>query len=67
VDDWRFTTPTRIAIQVHAVSGSHAVTIWCAQVDGQQAVARRAADQKLAGWVDENPDVRLRIGVTCIQ
>jgi Uncharacterized protein conserved in bacteria (DUF2255) len=63
--DWRFTDANKeIAIQVHTpYLVPHAVTIWCAQVDGQLYVGASAPQTKnWPGWVDENPDVRLRIG-----
>lgn len=62
--DWHFTDETKeIAIQVHTpYLIPHAVTIWCAQVDGQLYVAANAPQTKRwPGWVDNNPDVRLRI------
>jgi hypothetical protein len=63
--DWRFTDDIKeIAIQVHTpYLIPHAVTIWCAQVDGQLYVGASAPSTKhWPGWVDKNPDVRLRIG-----
>ena len=63
--DWRFTDDNKeIAIQVHTpYLIPHAVTIWCAQVDGQLYVGASAPQTKhWPGWVDKNPDVRLRIG-----
>ena len=63
--DWRFTDATKeVAIQVHTpYLIPHAVTIWCAQVDGQLYVGANAPQTKhWPGWVDRNPDVRLRIG-----
>lgn len=63
--DWRFTDENKeIAIQVHTpYLIPHAVTIWCAQVDGQLYLGASAPQTKRwPGWVDKNPDVRLRIG-----
>ncbi len=63
--DWRFTDDNKeIAIQVHTpYLIPHAVTIWCAQVDGQLYVGASAPQTKRwPGWVDKNPDVRVRIG-----
>lgn len=63
--DWKFTDDVKeIAIQVHTpYLIPHAVTIWCAQVDGQLYVGASAPSTKhWPGWVDKNPDVRLRIG-----
>ena len=64
-DDWRFTdmhkeiyvevaTPWRIP---------HSVTIWCAQVDGRLYIgARDPLSKKWPAWVDEDPNIRLKIG-----
>lgn len=63
--DWRFTDDNKeIAIQVHTpYLIPHAVTIWCAQVDGQLYVGANAPQTKhWPGWVDKDPDVGLRIG-----
>jgi len=63
--DWRFTDDTKeIAVQVHTpYLIPHAVTIWCAQVDGQLYVgASNPQTKHWPGWVDDNPDVQLRIG-----
>ncbi len=63
--DWTFTDDIKeIAIQVHTpYLIPHAVTIWCAQVDGQLYVGASAPSTKhWPGWVDKNPAVRLRIG-----
>jgi hypothetical protein len=63
--DWKFTDDIKeIAIQVHTpYLVPHAVTIWCAQVDGQLYVGASAPSTKhWPGWVDKNPNVRLRIG-----
>ena len=63
--DWRFTDDDKeIAVQVHTpYLIPHAVTIWCAQVDGQLYVGASAPKTKhWPGWVDKNPDVHLRIG-----
>lgn len=63
--DWRFTDANKeIAVQVHTpYLIPHAVTIWCAQVDGELYVGASAPKTKhWPGWVDTNPDVKLRIG-----
>ena len=63
--DWRFTDDFKeIAIQVQTpYLIPHAVTIWCAQVNGQFYVgASRPTTKHWPGWVDKDPDVRLRIG-----
>lgn len=63
--DWRFTDDIKeIAVQVHTpYLIPHAVTIWCAQVDGQLYVGASSPKTKhWPGWVDADPDVRLRIG-----
>lgn len=41
----------------------HSVTIWCADVDGTLYVGARDPESKnWPGWVDDDPDVRLKIG-----
>jgi len=63
--DWRFTDEFKeIAIQVHTpYLIPHAVTIWNAQVDGELYVGASAPQTKRwPGWVDRDPNVRLRIG-----
>lgn len=63
--DWRFTDDFKeISIQVHTpYLIPHAVTIWCAQVNGQFYVgASRPTTKHWPGWVDTDPNVRLRIG-----
>jgi hypothetical protein len=63
--DWTFTDGIKeIAIQVHTpYLIPHAVTIWCAQVDNQLYVGASAPQTKhWPGWVDRDPNVRLRIG-----
>jgi len=62
--DWRFTDATKeIQLQVHTpYLIPHAVTIWCAQVDGALYVAASAPSQKRwPSWVDRDPNVRLDI------
>jgi len=63
--DWRFTDEHKeIALQVNTpYLIPHAVTIWCAQVDGQLYVGANAPTTKhWPGWVDRDPNVQLRIG-----
>ena len=63
--DWSFTdTHREIAIEIHTpYLVAHSVTIWCASLDGRLYLAARAPDTKRwPGWVDRDPDVRLRIG-----
>ena len=63
--DWSFTNGHReIAIEVSTpYLLPHSVTIWCAEVDGRLYVGARNPDTKRwPGWVDRDPDVRLRIG-----
>jgi hypothetical protein len=63
--DWHFTDDTKeITVQVHTpYLIPHAVTIWCAQVDGELYVgASNPTIKRWPGWVDDDPDVRLRIG-----
>lgn len=62
--DWAFTDSTKeIAIQVHTpYLLPHAVTIWCAQMNGQLYVGASAPETKhWPSWVDKNPDIRLGI------
>jgi len=62
--DWSFTREHReIAVQVRAPYFlPHSVTIWCAEVNGQLYVGAREPETKnWPGWVDRNPNVRLRI------
>ncbi len=41
----------------------HSVTIWCAQVDGKLFIGARDPESKnWPGWLDKNPDIRLKIG-----
>jgi len=53
-----------IAIQVNTpYLIPHSVTIWCAVLDSDLYVAAsRPAEKHWPGWVDDDPDVRLRIG-----
>jgi hypothetical protein len=63
--DWAFTNDHReIAVEVRTpYLLPHSVTIWCAELDGELYVGARDPDSKRwPGWVDRNPDVRLRIG-----
>ena len=63
--DWRFTDADKeIEIQVHTpYLIPHAVTIWCAEVNGQLYVASSAPQTKhWPAWVDRDPNVHLRIG-----
>ena len=64
-DDWRFTDGHReIAIEVATpYLLPHSVTIWCAQLEGDLYLAAGQADTKnWPGWVDDDPDVVLKIG-----
>jgi len=41
----------------------HSVTIWCATLDGDLYLAASRPEEKhWPGWVNEDPDVRLKIG-----
>lgn len=62
--DWRFVDDQmEIAIQVSTpYLLPHSVTIWCVEVDGRLYVAAGRADTKnWPGWVDADPNVRLKI------
>lgn len=64
-DDWGFSDAHReIALQVRTpYQLPHAVTIWCASLDGELYVAARNPDEKRwPGWVEKQPTVRLRVG-----
>ncbi len=63
--DWTFTNAHReIAIEVHTpYLLPHSVIIWCAELDGELYLGARNPDTKRwPGWVDRDPNVRLRIG-----
>ena len=63
--DWAFTNDHKeIAVEVATpYLLPHSVTIWCAEVDGELYIGARDPDTKRwPGWVDRDPDVRLRIG-----
>ena len=63
--DWSFTDDHKlIAVEVQTpYLLPHSVTIWCAEVEGALYVGARDPETKRwPGWVDRNPDVRLRIG-----
>src|SRR5262245_58275531 len=62
--DWAFTDAAKeIAIQVHTpYLLPHAVTIWCAEVNGQLYIGASAPETKRwPKWADEKPDVKLGI------
>ena len=63
--DWAFTDEFReIALEVRTPYWlPHSVTIWCAALDGTLYVGAREPDTKRwPGWVDRDPDVRMKIG-----
>jgi hypothetical protein len=63
--DWAFADQYReIALEVHTpYLLPHSVTIWCAAAGGQLYLgARDPENKRWPGWVDSNPEVRLRIG-----
>lgn len=63
--DWAFTDDTReIAVEVATpYLIRHSVTIWCAQVEGTLYIGASAPDTKnWPGWVEDDPNVRLKIG-----
>ncbi len=64
-DDWSFTDAHReVALEVHApYLLPHSVTIWCAAHGGALYLGARDPESKRwPGWVDRDPDVRLRVG-----
>jgi hypothetical protein len=63
--DWSFTNEFKeIAVEVQTPYFlPHSVTIWCAEVDGVLYLGARNPESKhWPGWVDANPEVRLKIG-----
>lgn len=63
--DWSFTDSHReIAIEVSTpYLLPHSVTIWCVALDGDLYVGARDPESKSwPGWVEADPDVRLKIG-----
>ena len=63
--DWTFTDDYKeIAVEVSTpYLLPHSVTIWCATAAGQLYVGASAPETKnWPGWVDDNPDVTLKIG-----
>ena len=64
-DDWRFTDGHgEISIEIDSpYLLPHSVTIWCAQLDGNLYIAAGQAETKnWPGWVDDAPEVVLKIG-----
>ncbi len=64
-DDWTFTQEHKeIFVEVTTpYFVSHSVTIWCAALDGTLYIGARNPDEKnWPGWVDTDPNVRLKIG-----
>ena len=64
-DDWSFTQEYQeIFVEVSTpYFVSHSVTIWCASLNGDLYIGARDPDSKnWPGWVDANPDIRLKIG-----
>ena len=62
--DWSFSNAEReIYLQVSTpYLLPHSITIWCAEVDGDLYVAAaRAAEKRWPGWVDDDPDVKLKV------
>jgi hypothetical protein len=63
--DWGFSDAHReIGVQVHTpYLLPHSVTVWCAALGGDLYVGARDPESKRwPGWVDRDPDVRLKIG-----
>ena len=64
-EDWRFTdSQSEISIEMSSpYLLPHSVTIWCAQLDGNLYIAAgQAATKNWPGWVDDAPDVVLKVG-----
>jgi hypothetical protein len=63
--DWSFTDAHReIAVQVSTPYWiPHSVTIWCASLDGRLYLGARDPDTKnWPGWVESDPEVRIKVG-----
>ena len=63
--DWSFTDAHKeIFVEVATPYFlPHSVTIWCAQIHGQLYIGARDPDTKhWPGWVEQDRDVRLKIG-----
>ena len=63
--DWSFADDFKlITVQVATPYGlPHSVTIWCVQVDGSLYIAARAPESKRwPGWVENDPDIKLKFG-----
>jgi hypothetical protein len=64
-EDWRFTdSQGEISLEISSpYLLPHSVTIWCAQLDGNLYLAAgQAATKNWPGWVDDAPDVVLKVG-----
>lgn len=64
-EDWSFTQEHKeIFVEVSTPYYlSHSVTIWCASLEGTLYIGARDPDSKnWPGWVDSNPNIRLKIG-----
>ena len=62
--DWSFTDQIpEIALQVHTpYLLPHSVTIWCSSVEGKLFIgASRPETKRWPGWVDADPNVKLKI------
>jgi len=63
-DDWSFSDQHKeIFVEVATPYFlPHSVTIWCSSVDGTLYLAARDPDEKnWPGWVEDSPDVRIKI------
>ncbi|MCZ6887215.1 MAG: hypothetical protein O7H39_01875 [Gammaproteobacteria bacterium] len=63
--DWGFTRAHReIALEVNTpYLVSHSITIWCVELDGDLYIAAgNPVSKNWPGWVDDDPNVRLKIG-----
>ncbi len=62
--DWSFTNEhPEIFLEVSTpYLLPHSVTIWCAELDGNLYLGARAPETKRwPGWVDDDPDVRIKV------
>ncbi len=62
--DWSFSDDSSlIAVQVGTPYGlPHSVTIWCVQVEGTLYIAAsRPESKRWPGWVEDEPDIKLKL------
>jgi len=63
--DWSFSDDFKlIAVQVATPYGlPHSITIWCVQLEGTLYIAAsRPESKRWPGWVEDDPDIKLKLG-----